>query len=141
MRWRKLGPTLLPAARPEWMHSHAALPFAEPMRGSIFRVYFSARDALNRSHTGWAAIDLTEPHRVLEISPDPVLSPGSLGCFDDSGAMLSWISRHGDRRMLYYIGWNLGVTVPFRNAIGLAISDDFAPFRRYSPGPDRKSVV
>jgi len=25
---------------------------------------------------------------------------------------------------LYYIGWNKGITVPFRNSIGLAISDD-----------------
>ena len=135
MRWRKLGPTLLPTARPAWMHSHAALPFAEPMQGSICRIYFSARDRLNRSHTGWVIIDLSEPGRVLEISADPVLSPGSLGYFDDSGAMLAWICHQGDRRMLYYIGWNLGVTVPFRNAIGLAISDGSEPFRRYSPGP------
>jgi len=135
MRWSKLGATILPAARPAWMRSHAALPFAEPMEGGICRIYFSARDGINRSHTGWVIIDLKEPARVLDISPDPVLSPGALGCFDDSGAMLAWICRRGDRRMLYYIGWNLGVTVPFRNALGLAISRGSEAFKRYSPGP------
>jgi predicted GH43/DUF377 family glycosyl hydrolase len=29
-----------------------------------------------------------------------------------------------DKIYMYYIGWNLGVTVPFRNSIGLAISSD-----------------
>jgi hypothetical protein len=38
--------------------------------------------------------------------------------------MLSWITDLGDGRAYwYYIGWNLGVTVPFRNAVGLAIAD------------------
>jgi hypothetical protein len=34
------------------------------------------------------------------------------------------IVRNGSSRYLYYLGWNLGVTVPWRNAIGLAISPD-----------------
>ena len=135
MPWRKLGPTPLPHKRPAWMRSHAAVPFAEPVQGSVVRVYFSARDDRNRSHTGWALVDLKEPSRVLEISTEPVLAPGALGCFDDSGAMLTWIARDGERRLLYYIGWNLGVTVPFRNAIGLAISKAGGPFARYAEGP------
>src|SRR5262245_22256090 len=135
MRWRRLGPTPLPEKRPAWMHSHAAVPFAEHLAGDAFRVYFSARDDRGRSHTGWAVVDLREPQRVLELSPEPVLAPGALGCFDDSGAMLSWIARDGQKRLLYYVGWNLGVTVPFRNAIGLAVSEDGAAFRRYAPGP------
>jgi len=77
MRWRKLGPTLLPAQRPAWMGSHAAVPFAEPVEGSVVRVYFSARDAHNRSHTGWALVDLKEPGRALELSTEPVLAPSA----------------------------------------------------------------
>jgi hypothetical protein len=39
-------------------------------------------------------------------------------------------------KSIYYIGWNLGRSVPFRNAIGLAVSDDGgATFRRYTAGP------
>lgn len=135
MRWRKLGHTELPIRRPAWMVSHAAVPFAEPLTNDTLRVYFSARDAHNRSHTAWAIINVREPGRVLDLSSEPVLAPGALGCFDDSGAMLSWIAGHADQRLLYYIGWNLGVTVPFRNAIGVAVSERFGPFRRLGAGP------
>jgi predicted GH43/DUF377 family glycosyl hydrolase len=135
LRWRKGGRIALPAKRPEWMHSHAALPFAEPLADQQVRVYFSSRDRHNRSHTGSLVVDLREPERILDLSADPVLAPGELGCFDDSGAMACWLTPDGEHRMLYYIGWNLGVTVPFRNAIGLAVSDAGSRFRRHAPGP------
>jgi len=107
------------------MQSHASVPFAENVSGTIFRVYFSTRDAAGYSHVGEAIIDVDRPDGVLELSAQPLLSPGELGAFDDSGAMLSWICESKAReRLWYYIGWNLGVTVPFRNSIGLALQED-----------------
>jgi hypothetical protein len=47
------------------------------------------------------------------------------------------------KRYLYYLGWNLGVTVPWRNSIGLAIYDEkTGRFERYSKAPilDRHHV-
>ena len=44
---------------------------------------------------------------------------------------------------MYYMGWNLGVTVPWRNSIGLAVSgDDGETFVRVAPAPliDRSAV-
>jgi hypothetical protein len=44
---------------------------------------------------------------------------------------------------LYYVGWNLGVTAPWRNSIGLAVSKTInGSFSRYSDGPilDRNPV-
>lgn len=43
--------------------------------------------------------------------------------------------RVGDTRFLYYMGWNLAVTVPWKNAIGLAISEAGAQFERWSTFP------
>jgi hypothetical protein len=118
------------------MVSHAALPFAENLSGRVFRIYFSGRDRFNRSQTGFFEVDLKEPARILRVNPEPVLALGELGTFDESGAMLSWMVTHGEEKYLYYIGWNLGVTVPFRNAIGLAISRDGGwTARKYSQGP------
>ena len=56
--------------------------------------------------------------RISEDGPavsrvEPVLAPGPLGAFDDSGAMGSCLVCHDDRELLYFIGWNLGVSVPF----------------------------
>ena len=65
-----------------------------------------------------------------------MLAPGKLGAFDDAGAMATWVVSHQGVKYLYYIGWNVGVSVPFRNAIGLALSRDGGrTFDRYSDGP------
>ena len=80
--------------------------------------------------------DPRRPDRLLRIGERPVLSPGGLGTFDDHGAMGSWLVQDGERLLLYYQGWNLGVTVPFRNAIGIAESyDGGESFTRVSVGP------
>ena len=137
VRWKKLGRVLAELPAYDWLRSHAAVPIAQPLGSDRWRILFSARDGLNRSHTGAAMVRL-HPDGVSEVSIDerPILSPGPLGAFDDSGAMASWLVRAGDRLYLYYIGWNRGVTVPFRNAIGLAISDnEGVSLVRHSAGP------
>lgn len=136
-RWRKLGRVFGPAGETPWMQSHAAVPIAEHLRDDLFRIYFSSRDANNRSFTGSLVIDLANPTQVLDLSTRPVLVPGGLGEFDDSGAMATWLTRVGNRRHLYYIGWNLGLTVPFRNSIGLAVGDEQGGdvFVRHAAGP------
>lgn len=117
------------------MRTHAAVPLAQALEGGLFRVYFSSRDALGRSHTGSVDLRLEEPTKILRLSPEPVLRPGALGEFDDSGAMACWLTQQGGRSHLYYIGWNLGVTVPFRNSLGLALGDGQGGFQRYAAGP------
>jgi hypothetical protein len=134
-RWQKLGLVFCSHGQFPWMQSHAAVPFAEHVQDDVFTVYFSARDGANRSTTGSLLLDLSESPRVLDIMADPVLRPGELGCFDDSGAILSWIVDKGLDRYHYYIGWNRGVTVPFRNALGLAIGTAGKPPVRFAPGP------
>jgi hypothetical protein len=125
------------------MRTHAAGPFAEPMGGDHFRVYFGCRDGQNRTHIGALEIDFSRPDRILDLSPRPVVAPGEAGLFDDSGTSMGCIVRDGDRRYLYYLGWNLGVTVPWRNTIGIAVADPGeAGFRKLSRAPllDRSDV-
>jgi hypothetical protein len=134
-RWEKLGRIFSPSKKIDWMHSHASVPIAEHLEGDVFKIYFSSRDKSNQSFTGSLMVNLTRPQEILELSSGPVLSPGSLGEFDDSGAMATWLATYRGRSFLYYVGWNLGVTVPFRNSIGLALRDGNQDFRRLSPGP------
>lgn len=133
--WRKRGLVFCPAGETPWMKTHAAVPIAESLGGSLFKIYFSSRDELNRSYTGYVVVDIDRPNHILDLSKDPVLGPGRLGEFDDSGAMACWLSFYEDKKFLYYIGWNLGVTVPFRNSIGLAVSTNGNGFDRYFNGP------
>jgi hypothetical protein len=135
MKWRKLGRVFCPSGEFEWMQSHAAVPIAEHIEGDLFRIFFSARDSSNRSHTGFVVIDIINPQKILDVSDSPVLSPGRIGEFDDSGAMATWLTKTEECRFMYYIGWNLGVTVPFRNSIGLAIGNDMGKYVRFADGP------
>lgn len=130
--WEKIGFIFRPDGRDPKMHSHATLPTAELVTGDVYRIYFSARDTQNRSSTFSVVVDLNRPQELLELNSRPLLQPGELGGFDDSGAMLSWITDAGaSGKYFYYAGWNLGVTVPFRNALGLAVVKDGRLVERY----------
>ena len=116
------------------MQSHAANPFAERLDGDLYRVYFSCRDAQNRSSIGFVDLSL-RTLTVQALSDQPVLGPGPAGTFDDSGVSLGCIVHDGPYRYLYYVGWNLAVTVPWRNSIGLAISINDNPFVKQASAP------
>ena len=97
-------------------------------------MYFSCRDTNKRSSIGFVDFCI-KTHAVRAIAQQPVLSPGPRGTFDDSGVSLGCIVNDGTTRYLYYLGWNLAVTVPWRNSIGLAISRDDGPFVKQALTP------
>src|SRR4051812_7108555 len=134
--WRKLGHIYAPDGSKPWMRSHAANPIADWIEGDRFRIYFSSRDERNRSSIGSVDIDLRQPSKILDEAAEPVLSPGELAMFDDSGVSIGCVLTVGTKKYLYYMGWHLTVTVPWQNALGLAISDGPGlPFRRVSRFP------
>ena len=136
MKWVKRGLVFEPAAQHEWVTTHAMLPTADLLEGDVYRIYFSGRDPLNRSHIGYVDVDITEPSRILDLSVRPVLGLGELGAFDDNGVSPTWVVNHGGIKHLYYFGWNKGSSVRAAEVSGLAISDDGgATFRRYSRAP------
>ena len=124
------------AGEADWLRSHAALPVAQRMSANLYRVFFSGRDEQGRGRIGYFELDLGSPATPRRVSTGPVLSPGSLGAFDDHGVTTSWLEQAGDLAYLYYTGWSLGVTVPFYFWIGLALSEDRGlSFRRFSRAP------
>ncbi len=136
MSWRRLGLVFAPDGNLPWARSHAALPAPIHVADDRFRVFYSARDAENRSHVGWVDIEVSETPRVLDVAQEPALSPGECGTFDDSGVGVGCVLATDGAYWLYYMGWNLGLRSPWRNAIGLARTRDLgARFERFSPGP------
>jgi len=115
---------------------YAAVPFVLPIskEEGIYRIFFSARDEQNRSLPFFIDYNMNEGKVIRES--EQLLPLGELGGFDDSGIMLTSVIEKDGRIYLFYIGWNLGVTVPFRNAIGLAISEDGGnSFKKQFRGP------
>jgi len=135
MRWRKLGLIYRPEAGAAWRRSHAALPVCEPLDDRHLAIVFSARDANQRSLPGRVVIDLANTDATAQVH-GPLLDLGAQGTFDDCGVMPCWMLSDGNQRLVYYVGWNLAVTVPFQNSLGLARSSaDGSAMTRVFNGP------
>jgi predicted GH43/DUF377 family glycosyl hydrolase len=137
MRWIKKGLIFRPDKNLPWMQSHASAPVAFHLTGDKFRIYFSSRDSENRSHVGYAEINIGEPDKLLYLTQEPVLKPGPLGFFDDYGVYVSSIVDCKKLKYMYYIGWNPGKIEPlFYSSIGLAVSSDGGKsFKKHSLAP------
>jgi predicted GH43/DUF377 family glycosyl hydrolase len=132
-RWKKSGLLFDPQDKIPGI-THAAVPVALALNSSTQRIFFSGRDSQNRSLPFFFDLNM-EDLSVSNIQQDPVLPLGNLGTFDDSGVMPSCVVQVHGKYYLYYIGWNLGVTVPFRNSIGRAVSTDGLNFKKEFEGP------
>ena len=58
MEWKKLGRIFVPNHEKNWMNSHAAVPFLEKLESSYFKIYFTTRNAQNKSLIAWIIIDI-----------------------------------------------------------------------------------
>lgn len=135
MKWRKHGLLFAPAGAGGWMKTHAQVPTPLVADGFI-RVYFSSRPEPNLSLTTFVDLDAEDPARVLRVNSTPILELGKPGTFDEHGIMPSCAVRDGSTVLLYYSGWSRGVSVPYTNSTGLAVSEDGgATFRKVSDGP------
>lgn len=134
MPWRVRGRIFDPAEH-DWAGSHAQVPTALVLQDRV-RVYYADRFDDGRSYTTWLDLDRGDLSRVLHHNKEPILPFGAPGAFDDDGMMPSFALKHDGRTLLYYSGWNRGVTVPYRNSVGLAVSEDEGlSFRRLYEGP------
>jgi hypothetical protein len=142
--WRKLGLLVAgPAGGNPALASHAALPTPYPLGGDLVRIFYSGRDAANRSSVGSLVARMGELPRVEEHRPEPILLPGGTGAFDDAGIGVGCIVPGDAEDRFYYMGWNVGGAVPWRNAIGVAVgSARDGRFERPFLGPvlDRNPV-
>jgi hypothetical protein len=126
-KWKKLG-----CIYERQYYNSVPLPFH--ISENIYRIFFSTRDQNNHSSPFSIDIDIVKLKILSEKHID--IDLGDRGAFDENGIMpTSYIQKDG-KIYMYYIGWNIGKTVPFRNSIGLMFSDDEGEtFVKYSEGP------
>ena len=127
--WKKRGLILKPKKKDGF--SHAVLPKGIILENKI-RLFFSKRDYLNRSHPFYVDVDINDPKKIIYSSTKPILKLGDAGTFDESGIMPTCIKKVFGKYFLYYIGYSLSGNVPYKNSIGLAVSDDCKSFKKYS---------
>lgn len=126
------------------MASHASYPTPMVHDDETVRVFFSPRDRQSRSSIFFLDLAVDgDRFEVVRVAGRPLLEPGPRGAFDDSGVTVSCVVADGGHTLVYYLGWSLGVTVPFRNFIGLATgSRELSTLNRVSLAPivDRSDV-
>jgi hypothetical protein len=142
MKWRKIKHVFGADNNNEWMVTHGGNPFAEQLTEDVYRVYCTTRDKNNRSFIIYVDVDFADDFKVINVSEKPVISPGEPGLYDDSGAVMGYLLNVNGKKHIYYLAWNLKVTVPWLNTIGLAIQNeatgDFEKFSRV-PMMDRSN--
>lgn len=136
MKWVKKGLIYRPSGQYDWSSSHAQLPIVHATEDGRWRIYFATRDAANRSNISFIEVEAGRPENILYEHDRPLLPFGALGAFDESGLMPVNVVAHEGRVYLFYAGWSLPRTVPYHNAIGLAVSDDGGrSFEKAGAGP------
>lgn len=118
--WHKIGRIFNPNLLEKIGYSYAAVPFVNSINDDVLEVYFTSRDHSNKSYLFSATFSISNNFSLLDFKKSPLLSPGDLGEFDEYGVMGCQSININNNKFLYYIGWNLGTSVPFRNSIGLA---------------------
>lgn len=135
LRWEKQGVIFEPGGAHGWMNSHAQIPTVLPL-DDRFRVYFATRPRNDLTLPAFVDLDKEDPKKVLYVHDKPILEPGRYGMFDNHGIMPNHLMRMGDDLWLYYVGWYRGTSIPYHNAIGLAVSrDNGVTFERMFEGP------
>nr|CAD6436795.1 glucosyl hydrolase [Rhizobium sp. Q54] len=103
-RWRKLGRLFVPSGGHPKLLSHAANPLPVHLEGDVYRVFFSGRDAQNRSSVG--AVDINvEKRAVVAEHEAPVIAHGQKGSFYEAGISIGNCYTVGSQRYMLFMGW------------------------------------
>lgn len=136
MKWEKIGLIFNPDIFKKSNLTAALMPIVEAINDrGLIRIYFAPRDEKNRSEFRYFEINIYDPQKILTIAEEPLFFHGKLGCFDDSGITPGNIVNIGNKKLLYYTGWNLTVNVPMNNSIGVAEFGKDGKLFRYGDGP------
>lgn len=134
MKWIKLGNIFNPSTQLSNDFRFAVVPFVGKIQNNLINIYFNVRDKNNRSHLMMGVFDLSDNFSLVELTKEPLLSPGKIGTFDEDGAMGCQIIEINGESRIYYQGWNKAISVPFRNSIGFVIKEKNKLKRMYE-GP------
>lgn len=117
MRWIKQGQLYCPESLHPKLVSHAANPLAVPLEGDVYRVFFSGRDAENRSSVGFVDVDILK-RKTLYVHPRPVFEHGADGSFYSHGVSIGNCYQVGSQRYILFMGWQCPPGGHWRGDIG-----------------------
>lgn len=102
--WRKLGQIYVPSGSHPKLRSHAANPLAVHLKDDKYRIFFSGRDADNRSSVGAVDIDI-ERQIVVQDHEAPFVEHGPPGSFYEAGISIGNCYSVAGQRYMLFMGW------------------------------------
>jgi len=121
-RWRKLGLLYSPTGAPRHpkLLSHAANPLPILLEGDVYRIYFSGRDANNRSSVGAVDINIVNRKIIREYS-HPIFEHGAQGSFYAEGVSIGNCYKINGVQYMLFMGWQAPKNDHWRGDIGRLI--------------------
>lgn len=125
MSWNKLGRIFDPESkeRHHKLATHAANPLPVHMGGDIYRVFYSARDSLNRSSVGAFDINLVTLEVMCEHF-DPFFTHGEQGSYYEHGVSVGGCYSVDGIVYMLFMGWQNTDGKHWRGDIGRLLLDN-----------------
>lgn len=120
MKWGKLGLIYQPRAVHPKLSSHAANPLPVHLDGDVYRMFFSSRDAENRSSVGHVDLDIIR-REIVTVSDRPVFQHGPPGSFYEHGVSIGNCYDVGGKTYMLFMGWQRPLQGHWRGDIGRLI--------------------
>lgn len=135
-KWQKLGLLYCPSrdGRHPKLLSHAANPLPVQLEGDVYRVYFSGRDADNRSSVGAVDIDIVKREVIFEHQ-QPFFQHGPEGSFYADGVSIGNCYEVDGVRYMLFMGWQSPKAGHWRGDIGRLIVQPDLTLKLDSNGP------
>lgn len=120
--WKKLGRLYIPRHnnRHPKLLTHAANPLPIHMNGDVYRIFYSGRDACNRSSVGAVDIDIIT-RNIIKEHQDPFLEHGPVGSFYSHGVSIANCYRLNGVTYMLFMGWQNLPNKHWRGDIGRVI--------------------
>ena len=120
--WKKLGLIFSPCGknRHPKLLTHAANPLPILIDGDLYRVFYSGRDANNRSSVGAVDIDIVK-RKVIKEHYEPFFEYGPEGSFYADGVSIGNCYEAGGVQYMLFMGWQTPKDKHWRGDIGRLI--------------------
>ena len=118
-KWQKLGLLYCPSNtnRHPKLLSHAANPLPFLLDGDVYRIFFSGRDADNRSSVGAVDVDVVK-RKIIREHSHPFFENGPEGSFYADGVSIGNCYEVDGKRYMLFMGWQTPKGGHWRGDIG-----------------------
>lgn len=117
MNWQKLGQIFTVANSNNYLLTHASNPLPIHLYDNIFRIFYSGRNADNKSSVGYVDIDVVSL-KTINYPKDPVIVFGNKNSFYSHGISIGNVYEVNGKKYILFMGWQIENGQHWRGDVG-----------------------